>query len=770
MSASPEDRGQRGLPPHHQGESSHSTNGVNGGNGGESSSASATVINSIEADDEGSLYRDGAWSPPEAEQRENRRPNLPDNESMRRVFKNILPQVPPSGFHYNSPASVAGTEQDAATDDVAPTNGATTNGASTNGVSGPSVSSPSSASSASHASPPTSQQDHGNQVDGVNGTNGVNGVNGVNGTKSASDRSNAGNSPQASSSTDSSPRSPISQQSHTSSSPGPKNPPDQGGAAGPGGNTDGGNTGQSNNTEDRDRPRGTSTPPDPDSGDQAKEENGDGGGSSETRELQNEENNGTDQDMVTSEHARAPIEPEDNNTRDHQIGNGASSFNGASNRDNEGATAPFNVSRDTSHQPGHITGGFTQPSHINPVLQTPGLTLQTAETARPLSSSSSLNPIAPVFTPRSQQSQEFTLPRWQPDSEVTHCPICGMQFGMFFRKHHCRKCGRVVCDRCSPHRITIPHLYIVRPPGDPGPVSQYAYPGVERGIADFTSIGGGERVRLCNPCVPDPNTAPPQAQHSSRPVVVDGRASRPPSNSLGNYSANTGPPLHHAQPPVHSSNHSRSRSASTSVGRSQEYFSFIPYTSTSSQYPRRNSAYFSQQPPHRRMSSALLRYQQPLDHFGAHGSATPFSALNRPLPRTPTPEPEVSEEDICPVCHRELPSRTLPNWEALRETHINNCITSHSNYGTGQASATGPRNHGTPPPRTTRRTRMFPYVATEKDCAQEAECTICLEEFEVGDQMARLECFCRFHRLCIDSWFVNHPGRCPVHQHDSYGY
>lgn len=201
-----------------------------------------------------------------------------------------------------------------------------------------------------------------------------------------------------------------------------------------------------------------------------------------------------------------------------------------------------------------------------------------------------------------------------------------------------------------------------------------------------------------------------------------------------------------------------------SAGQSQGYLSF--YTSNSNQYPTPNPAYFSQ--TQRRVSNTLLRYQPHVEHFGAHGSTAPFSALNRPLPRTP--EAEIPDEDTCPVCHRELPSRMLSNWEALREIHINNCITSHSNYGPSQATITGPGNHGTPPPRTTRRTRMFPYVATEKDCAQDAECTICLEEFEVGDQMARLECFCRFHRLCIDSWFVNHPGRCPIHQHDSFGY
>jgi len=85
------------------------------------------------------------------------------------------------------------------------------------------------------------------------------------------------------------------------------------------------------------------------------------------------------------------------------------------------------------------------------------------------------------------------------------------------------------------------------------------------------------------------------------------------------------------------------------------------------------------------------------------------------------------------------------------------------------AGAGGPSDPPLPrmPPR---RTGMFPYTATEKDCVDSAECTICLEEFEVGVPMARLECLCRFHRFCIDAWWERHPGRCPMHQHEDFGY
>lgn len=50
---------------------------------------------------------------------------------------------------------------------------------------------------------------------------------------------------------------------------------------------------------------------------------------------------------------------------------------------------------------------------------------------------------------------------------------------------------------------------------------------------------------------------------------------------------------------------------------------------------------------------------------------------------------------------------------------------------------------------------MFPYIATEKDCIEEdgndAECVICFEEFQAGDKMARLVCWCKFHEVCIPS-------------------
>lgn len=116
----------------------------------------------------------------------------------------------------------------------------------------------------------------------------------------------------------------------------------------------------------------------------------------------------------------------------------------------------------------------------------------------------------------SQSRSEYQVPHWQPDQDVSTCPVCRIPFSFLRRKHHCRKCGRVVCGACSPHRITIPQQYVVRPPEQ-----QHAM----RAIIDLTGnddqilgegqsqpiramLGPAEEVRLCNPCVPDPNPMP----------------------------------------------------------------------------------------------------------------------------------------------------------------------------------------------------------------------------------------------------------------------
>ncbi|KAM0125418.1 hypothetical protein ACHAP3_009770 [Botrytis cinerea] len=437
---------------------------------------------------------------------------------------------------------------------------------------------------------------------------------------------------------------------------------------------------------------------------------------------------------------------------------------------------------------------------------------------------------------RESVQSEVVVPRWQPDSEVTQCPICNAWFGWLNRKHHCRKCGRVVCNSCSPHRITIPYQYIVQPPDHPSPYSSAAYNRLHdpqgEGRTNTLEFGGGDRVRLCNPCVPDPNVAPPQtnqtgsnteprynlgyhgrtrssivpstsipgslpaesrfrlADHRSHTIRDQGTSNRYSPSGMNSTSrtAEEFQTWYRERAGMSSGQSARSRSstvAGTGRDTTEDMFTFLRNV--------RGPSASIQAPPNATVSTAARRYIPSGEDL-----------RTRPLPRPP----QIQEEDECPICHHELPSRTLPNSETLRSDHIMSCIdraTSRMFIGTPtstpppqipsatrpappitQSSAQSSSSHAStsstvaaPPPLTSipsggpsqpRRTGVFPYIATEKDCQDDAECQICLEEYEPGLEMGRLECFCRFHLSCIRKWFEKHPGRCPMHQHDAYGY
>ena len=200
---------------------------------------------------------------------------------------------------------------------------------------------------------------------------------------------------------------------------------------------------------------------------------------------------------------------------------------------------------------------------------------------------------------------------------------------------------------------------------------------------------------------------------------------------------------------------------------------------------------------------------------------------------TPPPtRPQLREEDECPICHQALPPKGPDNSEVAREAHVQSCIETHFSSSAPRsthpppaaapgaaiaASASTPSQAAGPRPmpvghrasvsssdmpsasfqQRRRVAGMLAYQASEKDCVGEngegtQECVICFEEFAVGDEMARLECLCKFHKVrillllslvydhsprgmerltfafsktCIRQWWeTKGPGACPVHQ------
>lgn len=362
----------------------------------------------------------------------------------------------------------------------------------------------------------------------------------------------------------------------------------------------------------------------------------------------------------------------------------------------------------------------------------------------------------------SQRRASDMVPPWQPDAEVHKCPVCEQEFGFLFRKHHCRKCGRVVCAGCSPHRITIPREYIVQPPG----------------FQDHPLMGGAETVRVCKPCVPDPWTPQAPSQQNpganARPIPTPSRRSSETSQSR--YHRRPSIPVPTMQP-------------QTNDSRFPSYRDFLP--STHASQPNNAPLLGSSSGPR------LHHHFQPNDRPARpRGLTAPTNRAQQPVPgsssspHTPVPRRrQVKEEDECPVCGIEMPPG-----DAVREAHIQTCVSSRFSTppsqpapasNLGPVPPTNPRDPNLPSslgasttPDATANARaramsyrsrgIFPYIATEKDCmdgdGREQECTICMEEFQAGEEMGRLECLCKFHRKCIrDWWGVKGRGSCPVH-------
>ena len=56
------------------------------------------------------------------------------------------------------------------------------------------------------------------------------------------------------------------------------------------------------------------------------------------------------------------------------------------------------------------------------------------------------------------QNNLASAPVWVPDDEASSCSVCRIGFSLTRRRHHCRKCGDLVCGDCSKSRVVLPHI------------------------------------------------------------------------------------------------------------------------------------------------------------------------------------------------------------------------------------------------------------------------------------------------------------------------
>lgn len=390
------------------------------------------------------------------------------------------------------------------------------------------------------------------------------------------------------------------------------------------------------------------------------------------------------------------------------------------------------------------------------------------------------------------------------------------------------------------------------------------------------ALGGGETVRVCNPCVPDPNYGPPpQSQQQQSQTTAQATT----NSDFPAYDYNNDPQrastFHSPQRSPERTQPDRYRSIRDPASPTRQIRDPIPYfshhqhhsstsalppseilearfrrrvqrapsdTHTRGQVPARSDGLSNAQPippptltPRRSSSqrhtsgSAPPAYAHMTDRdrvrLAPFDSPTRTTGLARPTghrrPVSTTPAIPVREEDECPVCGTHAPPFGPSGNQPAREQHIEACINSHLIFSStpqrntpeptsalatpvddsnnafnparlpqlgGEADSPSPA----PPPSSTPTTlpplppaarshqRMLVYHATEKDCHDDTgapvECVICLDDFEPGQEMGRLECLCKFHRPCIKGWWESGKagpperggkgdrwGTCPTH-------
>jgi len=116
--------------------------------------------------------------------------------------------------------------------------------------------------------------------------------------------------------------------------------------------------------------------------------------------------------------------------------------------------------------------------------------------------------------------------KWENDDEVLECRSCRKKFGLWIRRHHCRRCGRVVCDKCSTARVDLPPDQVITDPSQNGEPSQSGF------------------HRVCDSCYTSMGlTARPRPSSFTSTTIVSGSSSTNHRRRLSNNSTMTECPV-----------------------------------------------------------------------------------------------------------------------------------------------------------------------------------------------------------------------------------
>ncbi|XP_060079177.1 rabenosyn-5-like [Ylistrum balloti] len=103
--------------------------------------------------------------------------------------------------------------------------------------------------------------------------------------------------------------------------------------------------------------------------------------------------------------------------------------------------------------------------------------------------------------PSKRKAYERALVPWLPDKMIPSCPTCGRTFGLTRRRHHCRLCGDIMCDKCSHF---MPYTF-AKKLTDPafqtgGEVGFLKRSGSNTSLNSLMGMDGDPHIRTCENC------------------------------------------------------------------------------------------------------------------------------------------------------------------------------------------------------------------------------------------------------------------------------
>ncbi|KAJ2007432.1 hypothetical protein GGI04_001523 [Coemansia thaxteri] len=374
---------------------------------------------------------------------------------------------------------------------------------------------------------------------------------------------------------------------------------------------------------------------------------------------------------------------------------------------------------------------------------------------------------------------------WESDDATATCRQCSRRFLLFIRRHHCRRCGLVFCDSCSSRRA------LLASPISPAQSGYHAPAQVDDNtplIQVYAATTQGMRWqfrehRVCDPCVEAVRRLPVASANGMALVAA----------RLGSATA-----IENAY------NIFRDADGLPATTRSMAYTQPLRSSATGASLSES-----SQQPTMRRSSTASIRvcpvcdkdwatvwsamirvpgegWQEAQERHireciedtsaemqGAHRHQGARDVRRSRSVHSPMPASDSPVTHALAVRSAASQPRRAAGFLGLFEraslTDTSDMPTSpeapaaQGGYGSRDAPREDEDHHAVR--RAARSPLGVKYVAYKLNGDTPLlgeECPICFEDFEPGQHVARLNCLCTYHVLCIREWIQRTPA-CPVH-------